>query len=144
VHAYVTGARIVDVVLFTATQSGTFAVTSDLHPEEAGQFTAFEPPQPATSPVVPALSRTLADVKVTYRPSESDCYVTFLVSEQRQTETLAAAAATPELLVNAVPCHSCSARWSPDKVHHRASSLRWILVAISGRRTLCEHNGDGT
>ena len=42
VHAYVTPAQGVDVVLFTATRTGTFVVKCDLHPEHVGRLTVFD------------------------------------------------------------------------------------------------------
>jgi cytochrome c-type biogenesis protein len=88
VHGYVTGARIVDVVLFTARQPGTFDVLCDLHPAEKGEFTVFDggvasgasptdtggPAAPAspggTLALTQALSRNLGDVEATYAPPE--------------------------------------------------------------------------
>ncbi len=43
VHAYVSGAERIDVLLFTATQTGTFVVQCDLHPEHVGKLTVFDP-----------------------------------------------------------------------------------------------------
>jgi cytochrome c-type biogenesis protein len=41
-HAYVTPAQGLDVVLFTATRTGTFVVKCDLHPEHVGRLTVFD------------------------------------------------------------------------------------------------------
>lgn len=42
VHAYVSARGGVDVVLFIATQTGTFVVQCDLHPEKVGKLVVFE------------------------------------------------------------------------------------------------------
>lgn len=42
VHAYVSPASGVDVVLFSTTQTGTFVVQCDLHPEEVGKLVVFD------------------------------------------------------------------------------------------------------
>ena len=50
VHAYVSAARIVDILIFTATQTGTFAVQCDLHREKVGKMVVFDAGKP--SPVL--------------------------------------------------------------------------------------------
>ena len=70
VHAYVSVPGDVDVVLFTANQTGTFVVQCDLHPEEAGTLTVFEDAGVTAAPVssrqrqvlTAALSRNLGSV----------------------------------------------------------------------------------
>jgi cytochrome c-type biogenesis protein len=70
VHAYVSVPGDVDVVLFTATQTGTFLVQCDLHPEHAGRLTVFDPAGPpsrakratARQALALALSRDLGSV----------------------------------------------------------------------------------
>lgn len=42
VHAYVSAARIVDILIFTATQTGTFVVQCDLHQERVGKMVVFD------------------------------------------------------------------------------------------------------
>lgn len=42
VHAYVTAAKGVDVVLFSTTQTGTFVVQCDLHPEQVSKLVVFD------------------------------------------------------------------------------------------------------
>ncbi len=42
VHAYVSPASGVDVVLFSTTQTGTFVVQCDLHPEKVGKLVVFD------------------------------------------------------------------------------------------------------
>jgi hypothetical protein len=42
VHAYVSVARGVDVLLFTATNTGAFTVRCNLHPDETARLTVFE------------------------------------------------------------------------------------------------------
>jgi len=59
VHAF-SGARGVDVVLFTATRTGTFVVQCDLHPEKTGKLTVFDAAPQATAPVSARGKRALA------------------------------------------------------------------------------------
>jgi hypothetical protein len=42
VHAYVTAVKGVDVVLFSTTQTGTFMVQCDLHPEQVSKLVVFD------------------------------------------------------------------------------------------------------
>ncbi|MBI2185849.1 MAG: sulfite exporter TauE/SafE family protein [Acidobacteria bacterium] len=42
VHAYVSGERRVDAVLFTATETGTYVVQCDLHPQQVAHLTVFD------------------------------------------------------------------------------------------------------
>ena len=42
VHAYVSAARLVDILIFTATQTGTFAVQCDLHHQTLGKMVVFD------------------------------------------------------------------------------------------------------
>jgi cytochrome c-type biogenesis protein len=60
VHAYVSSEHRVDVVLFTATQTGTFAVQCDLHPEQIGKLTVFEPAPQTVAGVSPHRRQALA------------------------------------------------------------------------------------
>ena len=48
VHAYVSAARLVDILIFTATQTGTFAVQCDLHHETIGKMVVFDAGEPST------------------------------------------------------------------------------------------------
>lgn len=98
VHAYVSGAAGIDVVLFTATRTGTFVVVCDLHPEKTGKLVVFDAGRQPTAlvaapdnalslagrnPLSLALSRDLGSVdypgtsgvlvEATYAPAE---YVT--------------------------------------------------------------------
>lgn len=57
VHAYVSPARIVDVVLFTATRTGTFHVQCDLHPEKVGKLVVFDPTGPTVGSAVSSRRR---------------------------------------------------------------------------------------
>ena len=88
VHAYVSAAKGVDVLLFTAANTGTFVVRCDLHSETVGQLTVLDGPQQAgpTRPaagglaLTRALSRDLGavnypeaagvNVEVAYAPAE--------------------------------------------------------------------------
>jgi cytochrome c-type biogenesis protein len=61
VHAYVSEAQRIDVVLFTATQTGTYVVKCDRHPETIGRLTVFDPAgQPGASPASPRQRHALA------------------------------------------------------------------------------------
>lgn len=62
VHAYAPGNRGVDVVLFTASQTGTFVVQCDLHPEKVGKLVVFDGGEGAlpTGPVSPRRRQALA------------------------------------------------------------------------------------
>jgi cytochrome c-type biogenesis protein len=93
IHAYVAVPGDVDMVVFSASQTGTFAVHCDLHPEEVGKLTVFDGGAPPTAPasarqrqaLTLALSRNLGSVddpgagasgvlvEATYAPAE---YVT--------------------------------------------------------------------
>ena len=46
VHAYVSAARLVDILIFTATQTGTFVVQCDLHHEKIGKMVVFDAGEP--------------------------------------------------------------------------------------------------
>src|SRR5687767_7317516 len=59
VHGYVSAATNIDMVLFTATQTGTFVVQCDLHPEHAGTLTVFETPAPDSASPAAAPGRAL-------------------------------------------------------------------------------------
>jgi cytochrome c-type biogenesis protein len=50
VHAYVSPARLVDILIFTATQTGTFAVQCDLHHEKIGKMVIFDTGAPSPGP----------------------------------------------------------------------------------------------
>jgi cytochrome c-type biogenesis protein len=47
VHAYVSAARIVDILIFTATQTGRFAIQCDLHQETIGKMVVFDAGEPS-------------------------------------------------------------------------------------------------
>jgi cytochrome c-type biogenesis protein len=59
VHAYVTPAQGLDVVLFTATRTGTFVVKCDLHPEHVGRLTVFDPSEQVLSGFSPRRRQAL-------------------------------------------------------------------------------------
>jgi cytochrome c-type biogenesis protein len=50
VHAYVSPARRLDVLFFTATQAGTFLVQCDLHPDKTAKLTVFDPAGRSAAP----------------------------------------------------------------------------------------------
>jgi cytochrome c-type biogenesis protein len=52
VHAYVSEEQRIDVVLFNATQTGTYVVKCDRHPETVGRLTVFDPAGPPGAPAV--------------------------------------------------------------------------------------------
>lgn len=70
IHAYVSVPGDVDMVVFSASQAGTFAVHCELHPEEVGKLTVFDGAAPSAAPISPrqrqalalALSRNLGSV----------------------------------------------------------------------------------
>jgi cytochrome c-type biogenesis protein len=88
VHAYVTVPGDVDMVVFSASQTGTFAVHCDLHPDETARLTVFEGTGRSDAAVSPrqrqaltlALTRGLGavdypgvsgvEVEATYAPPE--------------------------------------------------------------------------
>lgn len=51
VHAYVSPTKGVDVVLFSTTQTGTFVVRCDLHPEKVGRLVVFDDGRQPVAPV---------------------------------------------------------------------------------------------
>ena len=65
VHAYVSAARLVDILIFTATQTGTFVVQCDLHHEKIGKMVVFDAGGPSTAPAAPG--NQLAN-PLTFRP----------------------------------------------------------------------------
>jgi cytochrome c-type biogenesis protein len=60
VHAYVTAERRVDAVLFTATETGTYVVRCDLHPEHVARLTVFDVPSQSTASASPRATRALS------------------------------------------------------------------------------------
>ena len=50
VHVYVSAARLVDILIFTATQTGTFDVQCDLHHEKIGKMVVFDGDGPTAPP----------------------------------------------------------------------------------------------
>lgn len=61
VHAYVSPTRGVDVVLFSTTQTGTFVVRCDLHPEKVGKLIVFDDGrQPAARVAAPGNAANVA------------------------------------------------------------------------------------
>lgn len=150
VHGYVSQATTVEVVLFTATQTGTFVVQCDLHPEHVGSLTVFGNAADAAAPVSAASSLALraaltrglgsADysgasgvhVEATYAP-EDDQYVAILLTERLHTATLPHNAQPPQLLVSGVPVPLTDSKVVTDSVHHRATSYRFARDEDFGR-----------
>jgi cytochrome c-type biogenesis protein len=150
VHAYVTLANNVDMVLFTASQPGTFEVVCDLHPDQTGKLTVFDPAaQPAvarsyaSSPALrAALTRDLGQVdyagvpgvavEATYTPEEEQ-YIAVLVTERTHTANLPATSPSPALFVSGSPRDLVEARVITDSVHHRATSYRFARDAAFGQ-----------
>ena len=149
VHGYVSAVRNIDVLLFTATQTGTFEVVCDLHPEHAGRLTVFETSSPAASrsagvaPAVrAALTRDLgrvdypsvADVQVEamYAPDDEQ-YVAVLLTERSHTATLPHGVTPPDLFVSGHRLPLFDSRVVTDSVHHRATSYRFVRADGFGR-----------
>ena len=68
VHGYVSRAKGVDVVLFSATQVGTFVVQCDLHPEEVGKLVVFGG---AGQPVAPENTPRFAESALSIAPGDA-------------------------------------------------------------------------
>ena len=149
VHGYVSAAKNIDVMIFTATQTGTFEVVCDLHPEHAGRLTVFETSHPTASrsaglaPAVrAALTRdlgridypTVADVQVEamYAPDEEQ-YVAVLLTERSHTATLPAGVTPPDLFVSGTRVPLFDSKVVTDSVHHRATSYRFVRDEAFGQ-----------
>jgi cytochrome c-type biogenesis protein len=146
VHGYVSGARNVEVVLFTATQTGTFDVVCDLHPDVKARLTVFDPSAPQRPSVAggdavrAALTKHLGtidypeapgiEVEATYTP-EDERYVALLVTERTHTTNLPPAR-KPELFVGGSPFALFDSKVITDSVHHRATSYRFVREAGFG------------
>ncbi len=141
VHGYVSAASNIDMVLFTATETGTFVVQCDLHPEHVGSLTVFANPareatplSSATGPLRAALTRDLGDVdyggasgvhmEATYTPQDAE-HVAILLTEQLHTANLPERPPAPELLVSGTPISLVNAKVVTDSVHHRITSYRF-------------------
>lgn len=155
VHAYVTPARGVDVVVFTATNTGTFEVKCDLHQETLGKVTVFGAGTPtASAPPVSvaggalarALTRDLGSTgagvraEATYVPSEYAAqvlgsgdmagqkpgrYVAMLLTELVHTGDLPGTMEAPELWVSGERLPLVDTRVMATSVHHRATVYRF-------------------
>jgi cytochrome c-type biogenesis protein len=142
VHAYAPGSRGTDVVLFTATDAGTFVVRCDLHPEKVGTLTVFDPAPPpvalATSTARPALARALnkdlgsvdyggaagVRMETMYMPGEGG-HVAFLLTERIHTANLPPSAEPPELYISGNRVPLVDSKVVTDSPHHRATSYRF-------------------
>jgi cytochrome c-type biogenesis protein len=149
VHGYVSATRNIDVIVFTATQTGTFEVVCDLHPEHVGRLTVFETSRPAASrstglaPAVrAALARDLGRVEYAGVPgiqveamysAEDEQYVAFLLTERLHTASLPRAAQPPDLFLSGEHVPLVDSRVVTDSVHHRATSYRFTRDAAFGR-----------
>jgi cytochrome c-type biogenesis protein len=150
VHAYVTLANNIDMVLFTASQTGTFDVVCDLHPEKVGRLTVFDPSAGAaasgaraSSPALrAALTRNLGYVdypgvssvqmEATYTP-EDEQYVAVLVTERTHTANLPPTSPSPALFVSGSPRELVNSKVITDSVHHRATSYRFARDEAFGK-----------
>ena len=150
VHAYVTLANNIDMVLFTASQPGTFEVVCDLHPDHRGRLTVFDPaPPPAasgsygSSPAMrAAFTRNLGtvdypgvsgiEVEATYTPEDQQ-HIAVLVTERTHTANLPAASPSPALFVSGSPRELVGTRVITDSVHHRATTYRFARDAAFGQ-----------
>ena len=150
VHAYVTLANNIDMVLFTASQPGTFDVVCDLHPHKAGRLTVFDPGgEPAaarsygSNPALrAALTRTLGavdyagvsgvEVEATYTPEDQQ-HIAVLVTERTHTANLPPTSPSPALFVSGSPRALVDARVITDSVHHRATTYRFARDAAFGQ-----------
>ena len=142
VHGYVTGASKVDVVLFTATQGGTFEVVCDLHPGHAGSLIVFGRPAQEAEPAGAAAGRVLraaltrdlgrvdyedasgVHVEATYAP-EDDQHVAILLMEQLHTANLPGSAPPLQLFVSGDSLPLVDSTVVTDSVHHRVTSFRF-------------------
>ena len=150
VHAYVTLADNVDMVLFTASHPGTFEVVCDLHPEHVGKLTVFDPAaEPAaarsyaSSPALrAALTRHLGavdyagvsgvEVEATYTP-EDEQYIAVLITERSHAANLPKTSPAPALFVSGDPRELLDSRVITDSVHHRATSYRFARDDAFGK-----------
>ena len=141
VHGYVSAARNIDVVLFTATAPGKYEIVCDLHSEKLGTLTVFEEAVPAATTGVAssssvmraALTRDLGvvdypgakgiQVEATYTPDDEP-HVALLVTERTHTTNLPPAR-EPALFVSGSRFALLDAKVITDSVHHRATSYRF-------------------
>jgi cytochrome c-type biogenesis protein len=145
VHGYVSATRVADMVLFTATQTGTFAVVCDLHAEHTGTLTLFD--NPTADPSVPGALRAVltkdlgavdypgapgVHVEATYAP-EDEQYVAVLLTEQLHTANLPRVAPAPELFVSGSRLPLADVNVVTDSVHHRMTSYRFARDESFGR-----------
>jgi cytochrome c-type biogenesis protein len=152
VHAYVSAARVVDVVLFTATQTGTYVVQCDLHPDKTASLTVFDastgdalPPAATAGPgpaLRAALTRDLGSVdyegtdhvrvEATYAP-EDEQHVAVLLTEQLHTATLPKTTPPPRLFVSGVAVPLAGSTVVTDSVHHRVTSYQFVRDEAFGQ-----------
>jgi cytochrome c-type biogenesis protein len=144
VHGYVTAATNVEVVLFTATETGTFVVQCDLHPERVGRLTVFRnPTEPATGLSAPAgrslraaLTRGLGrvdypgasgvHVEATYTPAEyAGQSIAVLLTERLHTASLPRTTQPPDLFISGNRLALIGSKSVTDSVHHRAISYQF-------------------
>jgi cytochrome c-type biogenesis protein len=145
VHGYVSATRVADMVLFTATQPGTFTVVCDLHAEHTGTLTLFETPAadlPAPDALRAVLTKDLGSVdypgasgvqvEATYAPEDEE-YVAVLLTEQLHTANLPRPASAPELFVGGSRLPLADVNVVTDSVHHRMTSYRFARDESFGR-----------
>ena len=141
IHGYAPGSRGTDVVLFTASQAGTFVVQCDLHPEKVGRLTVFDPAPPPVAlasatgrALARALNKDLGSVdyggaagvrmETMYMPGEQE-HVAFLLTERVHTASLPVSAAPPELYISGNRVPLIDSKVVTDSPHHRATSYRF-------------------
>ena len=150
VHGYVSAARNIDVVLFTASTPGTYEIVCDLHPDARGRLTVFDTAAPAattgagtTSGVMrAALTKDLGvvdyqgakgiQVEAMYAPDDEQ-HVALVVTERTHTTNLPPAQ-EPELFVSGTRFALLDSKVITDSVHHRATSYRYVREAGFGKR----------
>jgi cytochrome c-type biogenesis protein len=148
VHGYVSAARNIDVILFTASRPGTYQIVCDVHPYKTGTLTVFDAAAPAaTTGVGPAagvmraaLTKDLGivdhpgtkgiQVEAMYTP-EDEQHVALLVTERTHTSNLPPAQ-EPELSVSGTRFALHDSKVITDSVHHRATSYRFVREAGFG------------
>ena len=161
IHAYVSVPGDVDMVVFSASQAGTFAVRCDLHPEEVGKLTVFGGAALPTAPISPrqrqaltlALSRNISGTtgvifEATYAPPEyvSEAlggeaavaaleparHIAVMLTERTHTANLPLTP-PPDLYVSGRRVPLVDRKVMTDSVHHRATVYRFARDDAFGK-----------